>query len=552
MPEAAGQIIERTETMVAGRTNFDAHWQEIRDFINNTHPAFTSPIEVPGTKTRGQIWSNKAERASEQLANGLDSLLTNPGTEWFTLRARQDELNEDYEAAVWLEDAARKMRAVFDSPASRFGTQKNKIYRTLADFGTACLYVRERPGRLPVFQSRPLSELYLGEDEDGQVNRVHRKFCFTPGQAVAFFGADNLSAEIRQAAETPGKARDEYEFIHAVYPRAERLAGVRLATNLPIASDWVDTKAKDFVRRSGYHEMPLITPRWAVKEGEVFGRSVGMKALADVKALQETMKLTFRAAQKTVSPPLQVADDGLGGPVRTKPDAVNYVDSALMARGHGGILPVHTGANPQLGLELVEYIGREIEADYFVYLLQISRDPRMTATQVIEITEEMLRTLGPFLQSQIVELLGPVIKRAFGILSRIRGFFRPLPPVLAQAPLRVEYLSPVVKAQRLAEVRAISQAEEVTQMMVARDAAVADNLDHDEAFRHVYDRLGVPRSLLVPVRRVQALRKQRQELAQQQQMVEQAAALAPAAQSMGQAVAALRGPRGGAENREAA
>jgi hypothetical protein len=540
MPESADQIIRRTETMKGRRHNFDFIWQEIRDFINDTHPAFTSSIEVPGTQTRGSIWSNKAESASEMLATSLHGALTNPGTEWFTLRTQQVNLNELFEVSVWLEDTAKKMRAVFDSPASHFGTALSSAYRDVADFGTMPLYIRDRPGRLPVFSALPLSQVYLAEDQDGQINRVHRWFTMTASQVVEAFklSRDNVGSEIREAALQPAKAEDPFEIIHAVYPREERLEGLVTATNLPLASDWINVKTREFIRRSGYDEPPIVTPRWDVKAGEVYGRSVGMKALADVKSLQHLMRLTYRGAEKTIDPPLQVADDGLGGPIRTKSSAINYVSTELMLRGRGGILPLQTGANPQLGLDLVEYIGRQIEVAYFTHLLQISRDPRMTATQVIEITEEMLRVLGPFLIRLQNELLGPVIRRVFGILFRA-GALLPMPDALRNAPIRVEYLSPVVKAQRLSEVRALSQAEEVTRPMVERDPAVADNLDYDKAFRHVHDRLGVPRNLLKPPKEVAAMRKARQQQDAEQQATEQLAALAPAAQAGAQAVASL-------------
>jgi hypothetical protein len=537
----AMQIIKRTESMKERRTNFDSHWQQIRDFINDTHPAFQNPIEVPGTQTRGQVWSNKAERASEQLANGLHGALTNPGTDWFTLRAQDPAVNDDYDAGVWLEDTARRIRAVFDSPSTHFGTQLNTIYRVVGDFGTTGLYVRARRGRLPIFQARPLSELYLGEDENGVVNRVHRCFKLTASQAVSQFGND-ASEEVRKAAETPSKADEPFEFIHALYPRMERIEGLTTATNMPIASDWIDVKSKQYVQRSGFQEMPLVTPRWDVKAGEVYGRSVGMKALADTKSLQHLMKLTFRAAEKTIDPPLQVADDGIEGPIRTKASAINRVSSDVLARIRGGgIVPIGTGANPQLGLEMVEYIGREIEFNYFSHLLQISRDPRMTATQVLEITEEMLRTLGPFLNRLQEELLGPLIKRVFGILARENALLPP-PPSIALAPVKIEYLSPAVRAQRLSEARAIAQFEELTVSMVARDPAITDNINGDDAYNWLADRLGVPKDIRNSPQNVARMRQGRQQAQQEQRLLEQATALAPAAQSAAQAVAAISPP----------
>ena len=94
----------------------------------------------------------------------------------------------------------------------------------------------------------------------GMVDSVYRCFTMTAEQAVDEFGENEVSEDTRKLATN--KPDEKIEFVHAIYPRTLKVENPRLAKNLPIASVHVEVKQKKIVRESGYHEMPVVVPRW--------------------------------------------------------------------------------------------------------------------------------------------------------------------------------------------------------------------------------------------------------------------------------------------------
>jgi len=536
------QLIDRADKLKADRSVFESHWQEIRDHILPLAASFTGS-ETAGQKGRTAILDNTGETVSEQLAAALHGFLTNPGTEWFGLKARREEVNDDADAKAWLEIARKRMLAVFASPATRFGTQLGQVYQELADFGTAVLYIPDRPGRLPLFNARQVRETCLLENDEGIIDAVFRRWKMTARQAVQQWGT---AAGEKVATAAVGRRQDEmWEFLHVVMPREDARPGAREARGLPVASRWINVTDKHEIREGGFHEMPFVTPRWYVRDTESYGRGPGMKALADVKTLQRAMRNQMRGVEKLIDPPLLVADDGVLGPVRVASSSLNFVraETLLTRSRHRPIEPLQSGARPDVGEDFMAGIRQRIASAYYNDLLRLSRDPRMTATQVLELVEETLRVLGPFLGRVQDELLGPLIDRTFGILLRA-GAFPPPPPVLEGESLTVEYESPAVKAQRLSEVRALGQLDDIFLNWGTRDPSIYDNLLGDDAYRAAAERLGVPVKLLRPIAARDALRQRRAEALEAERETDEMERGAAAAQSAGQAMAAVAGAAG--------
>lgn len=512
------EIIRRAEELKSRRSNFESHWQEVRDYIIPVVKAFTGS-ESPGVKAHDKVVDSTGEQADELLANNLAGLLTDPASPWFDLRVGDAALNDDAKVGAWLENARNRMLAVFNSPRSNFANAMHELYLDVSSFGTAAMYLPDLPGRGIAFQSRPLSEILLAENADGIVDTWIRDFTLTARQAAQAFG-QALGANVAKAAAEPRSQDQEFHFLHAVYPRADygaargRLGGAR---ELPYASCWVCREDNNILKESGYHEPPFVTPRWYKRSGEVYGRGPGMKALADVKMLQRGARINLAGAELAMRPPLQVPDDGVLSPVRLTPGGLNMVRADVLAQG-GGIKPLLTGARPDIGEELLQNARARIDAAFYGPILRQLRDPRATATQILELKNEMLRIMAPILGRLKSELLGPLIERVFAVMWRGGGFARP-PDALSGANLGIEYVGPLAKAQHLAEARGIAQTMEIMAPLAAQDPTILDNVDVDLTFRHVADLLSWPKRTLRSLDAVQAIRQGRAEATQQQAAV---------------------------------
>jgi len=523
------ELLKRAERRRADRATFESHWQEIRDYLLPIAKAFTGS-ETAGSKNRSQILDNSGETASDYLVSALNGLLTNPGTKWFSLRTANRRLIHRLPVPAWLQQAEEIIYQVLESKAVDFYTRLPRTYHELADFGTAAVYIADRPGKLPLFQERPLEELTLGESAEGRIDQVDRWFEMTARQAVQWW--PDAPAELKKlAADKPDQVE---KFLTCFYPREGADTRYRDRAHKAFAACDLWLGKKLVLAENGYDELPIIAGRWDVRSGEVYGRGPGAKALADVKMLQRAMQVSIRAGEKMVDPALMVADDGVLAPVRTGLGAINHVRADLLQQRHAPIGAIKTEGRPDLAEEFMLGIRARIETAYYVHMLKMSRDPRMTATQVIAIDEEQMRTIGPFLARVQSELLGPVIDRFFTILLRA-GAFPPAPPDLRGQEITVEYVSPIARAQRLSEVAATERLIQVNLPLIQMRPELLDNIDLDAKVRLDAERLGVPLTLMRDEAAIKQIREQRQAAIDAEEEKSDLERGAAAAQSLAQA-----------------
>ena len=501
----AAELLRRFGEMRAARAPWEGHWQDLADHVLPRRGDIAHP-PVPGEKRPLGLFDATAIEANELLAAGLHAMLTGPATPWFELRPRDPALARDHAARAWADEAARRMHAALNG--SNFQTEIHELYLDLGCFGTAAMFIEADAGRLVRFSARPLREIFIAQDGEGRIDTVFRRFAFTARQAVARWGADAAGPRIaRRLHEAPDA---EIPFLHAVLPRADAAPGRRDGANMPFASVYVELEGPRIVSEGGFAELPYVVPRWSKAAGEAFGRSPAMKALADIRMLNEMCKTTLRAAQKVVDPPLLVADDGVVLPVRTAPASLNY--ARFLADGTDPVRPLKTSADVGLGLQMEEGRRAAIRSAFFVDQLQLAGAPQMTATEVLQRTEEKLRLLGPMLGRLQAELLRPLLGRVYGIMVRAGALPAP-PPSLAGAPIEVSYVSPIARAQRATEAQGLLRLIEIAAPLARFQPELADNIDGDAALRHLWGLFAVPPSLLRPEGTVARIRAARADAA---------------------------------------
>jgi len=302
---------------------------------------------------------------------------------------------------------------------------------------------------------------------------------------------------------------------------------------MPFESIYFEYKGGNELSVSGFKEFPFVVPRYLKASNEVYGRSPAMTALPDVKMLNEMCKVTIKAAQKQVDPPLLVPDDGFLLPVRTVPGGLNFYRSGTRDR----IEPLNIGANNPLGLNMEEQRRNAIREVFYVNQLQLQQGPQMTATEVIQRNEEKMRLLGPVLGRLQSELLRPLIDRTFNILLR-NNQFPQAPESLSGVNIDIEYVSPLAKAQKSTELQSIMRGIEILGSL-ANAAPVFDYINFDNLVKHVADIVGMPQKLLKSQGEVTAMRDQQQQQQQEQaqmQQAQQVAQMAGAAAPMAKAL----------------
>ena len=537
------ELVKRFQRLKSDRSSFESWWQDTADFVIPRKGQITSSRN-PGTRQDDRIVDDSPGFYLHVLAAGLNTFLTSQVNRWFDLRTRNDALMKIHSVKEWLDDVEDSMYSCFN--ATNAPLEIYEMYEDLGSFGTSILWIGEgsmrgRSKDLAVFRAIPVSECALAENADGFVDTVFRDITMTARQAIQTWDEGKLSQEIREAGEKePDKP---FQFLHVVMPR-EEVKGQAYRPKLakPWASYYIDQKIKSVIDEGGFDEMPFITCRWLKSSGEIYGRSPAMTSLREVRMLNRMRETVIRAGEKVVDPPLNVPDDGVMGRIRINPGAINYIRTATMVAG-GAPSPMASTARVDIGIELVKDSDAKIQRAFFVdlFLTLMQEGPQMTATEVMQRMDEKMAVLGPVLGRLQFEFLRPMIDRVFGILYRSGEIMDP-PEELAGEEIDVEYVSPLVRAQKSYESRAIERTIGSIGPLAQLDPGILDNFDMDKTAMYMADLYGYPERLKRSEDDIAQMRKDRAEQQHAQQQGQDALAVAQAA---GQAAPALKLMQGG-------
>tara|TARA_B100000424_G_scaffold76980_2_gene57326 strand:- start:360 stop:1988 length:1629 start_codon:yes stop_codon:yes gene_type:complete len=540
MPTDAQSYIKRYEELRSDRRNWEHHWQEVAEVIL---PRRTDIVgsRTPGDKRNLKAIDSTGIIANELLAAGLHGMMTNPASKWFTLRLSNQALNQEAAVKMWLESVERIIYEELSSSESSFSSHIHELYLDLSAFGTAVMFIGESDQTKDLmFTALPLKECYVSENSDGRIDTLYRKFELSVRQIVQKFGdkEDDVGKEVLECYNND-KLEDKFEIIHAIFPRYDYDKRKKTRQNKPIASVYVLCKSEMILDEGGFEESPILAPRWSKASGEVYGRGPGMATLPDVKMLQQMSKTILKAAQKIVDPPLQLEDDSVMLPVRTIPGGLNYRRS-----GSDPIQPLATGGNIPIGLEMMQDVRLRIREGFFLDQLSLQQGPQMTATEVLQRTEEKLRLLGPVMGRLQSELLSPLINRVFGLLGR-QNKLPPIPEELQDQSYTIEFVSPLARAQRQVEANSLLRVFEIGSTVIQMQPESGRVFKGEDTMRWLSDLFGIPMSILESRQETadrRSAEQQQAQMAQQMAMVEQGANVlnkaAPAVDVLNQATAA--------------
>jgi hypothetical protein len=532
--EKANEVIKRWQYLDGDRLTWKSHWQQCANYM---FPERSSYIveRTPGQKLMTWVYDGTPLWALDQFANGLHGFLTSTDVRWFGLHADDDAVNADYDCRVWLDGVSDILYDIFSGTKHTFAAQSHELYQDLGCIGTGVMSVLETPSGSIQFSTRHLKECVIAENDEDRVDTVVRRFQFTAKQAVQRWGA--------AAGEKVSKAFDEkpdskFWFLHQVKPRAVRDPQRADSKHKAFESVYVSEDDAAVISEGGFDEFPFMAPRFMKSTGEIYGRSPGMRALPDIKMLNEMVKTVLKGAQKVVDPPLMLPDDGFMLPLRTQPGARIFYRAGM--RPTDRIQPLETKGDIGLGREMVndarQMIIRGFYVDWFIMPSDMT-DPAsdgkgVTATFTQQQRAEKMRQASPMVARMQGEFTGPLIERTFNILwrqSKLKKFgpgspFPQPPPKINGRPLHVEYVSPLAIAQKSSELDSVSRLVQTTLGLMQVDPDAGSVLSAERIIRRTSRDLNAPADALKSPDEMAAYRQAQADAAKQQQ--EQQALLA--------------------------
>lgn len=487
----AEDILREQGQMEGARANWEPHWQECAERVLPRQQDFQTK-RLGGEKLTEKVFDSTAPLALDRFGAAMESMLTPRTQRWHELTA-PEELADDEEVKRYLYALTSLLFRARYAPKANFASQAHETYIGLGAFGTGAMFVDDDLGVGIRYRAIPLAELYIAENFQGVVDKVHRKFELTARQARKRFG-DELPETIQKAAEKEPERK--FEFVHCFKPREDAAWSRMDYRGMAFASYYLSFEGRKLLREGGYRTMRYAVSRYVTAPREVYGRSPAMQVLADIKTANAQAKTNLRVGELIADPPLLLADDG-ALTARTRPGSLNY--GALGPEGQELMKPLQTGANLPVALEMQEASRRIINDAFLVTLFQILVEtPNMTATEAMLRAQEKGALLAPTAGRQQSELLGPMIQAEIDILAAA-GALPEMPEALAQmgGETDIAYTSPIMRAQRAEEGVAILRTLEGVAPLAQVDPSVMRVFKGPEIARELGEINGMDPKLLM-------------------------------------------------------
>ena len=509
----------RFQEVWSERQDWEPSWRGIRRLILPFRGFFEEENPKDGGNRAKEVLNGSAMRAVRTLAAGLQSGVTSPARPWFQLNVTDPDLADMESVRSYTDEVQRRMMGVF--ARSNLYNSLHSLYLEMAGFATGAMMIVQDFHTGIRCRTFTVGEYALGLGADLRVDTFARKLKMSTVQLIQEFGKKGVPEEARRDYEAGVRLGRLWDVCQLIEPNPTRDGTKRDNQNMAFRSTYWVVGEDRALRVSGFHEFPVVVPRWDVVANQAYGRGPGWEALGDVRQLQKLEEDGLIALAKMVNPPM-MAPDGVRH-INVIPGGVTrYSDMA--SGGRAGIQPLYQ-IQPDLG-SLRAYVAdkeRSIRETFYVDLFAMLSSyggPQMTAQEVIERHEEKMIMLGPVLERLHAELLDPLIARVYEIMSR-SGLLPEVPEELEGADLKVEYVSILAQAQKMVGMKGIQEFMGFVGQVAGMNPEVVERVDYVELVDRAAEALGVPAGIVFgkdefAERQAQAA----EEAAQQQQMMQ--------------------------------
>jgi len=475
---SAEAILSRYRAAQSRRAPWESVWQDCYTFaLPQRGSGFGAQFD-PARRHAERLFDGTATDAVEQLAASLLAQLTPPWSQWFGLAPGYDvNVLERVVISEELDHATQVIQGHFDR--SNFAVETHQAFLDLATIGSATLLFEEAPlGSLSAFRltAVPMSEMYFEAGPDDQISGHFRSRNLPVRTLRSLFPEAPLPDEQDKCTD---HERTSLPIVEAVLPRDEGFIYTALL---------LDNPSKPTCLAQGVlSTSPFISFRWLKGASEVYGRSPVMTALPDIKTANKVVELVLKNASIAVTGIWQAEDDGVLNPANIRLVPGTIISKAV---GSSGLTPLQAPGRFDVSNLMLDDLRGRIRHTLLVDRLGPVSGRRMTATEILERSNEMSRLLGATYGRLQTELLTPLVSQGMRLLRR-RG---EIPDIaLDGRTIELQYRSPLARSQARDDVQNTLMWLETTAQL-GPEAMQA--VDIPATTQWLGERLGVPGQLV--------------------------------------------------------
>jgi len=534
------------------RDSFRTYWRDLSDYILPRRSRFFISDAKRGDRRNFNIIDSTATLASRTLSSGMMTGITSPARSWFNLAPGSGDKAPNTNIKKYFQDTTEKMRSIF--LRSNLYNVLPTIYGDMGTFGTGCLFMEEDMDDTVRFTAFPIGSYMIANDHKGRVRVFYREFQMSVRQLIEKFGSpkpgkngmqidwSKLSENVRYQYDR-GQLESMVNIGHMVLPNDDHRPDSLESKYKKFSSVYYEQGASNqsnqnnlsvdypgkFLSEKGFDYFPVLAPRWEVVGEDTYGVNCpGMICIGDVRQLQFGEKNIATAIDQKIKP-------AMVGPIALQnqkasilPGDITYLDEREGSKGFRRLFEIDFDARELENKQdqIRQRISRTYYEDLFLMLAQSDRR-QITAREIEERHEEKLLALGPVLERINQDLLDPLIENTFAIMDK-QDLLPEIPEELKGQDYKVEYISIMAQAQRLAGIGNIERFTGFVGQMAQYDPTALDKLNTEETIDLYGDYVGVPQSLITSKEEMEAIKEQRaaQQQAEQQAMQAQEAVAA--------------------------
>lgn len=520
----AQQILKRLSQLKSERIKHEETWKDCYKYCAPERQQSFQDVAATGLETerktaRNELYDTTACEGIQLLTSSVYSGTTSPVSVWFkSVPSGLDTPSTLTEGEQWLETVDQFIFRNVHS--SNFDSEIVDFLTDLIVAGWAVLYVdtdREKGGY--TFNTWSIGNCYISSTQaNGLIDTVYREFELTAEQIVSEYGIDNVSDKVKTASEK--KPDQKFTLVQAIFPRDKQLVkgeeGKRINKAMPIASYTIESNTKHILIESGFEEFPLVVSRFRKLPESHYGIGMANMVLADVKTVNQLMKLSLQTAELNLGGLWVAQHDGVVNPhtLRIRPNAI------ISANSVDAIKRLDTGsASIGIGLDFLQHFQAKIKRTLMSDQLTPQGSSPLTATEIQARVNVYRNQLGSIFSRLQAEYLQTLLDRCWGLAMR-SGVLPSAPEELMQASkISFSFINPMAASAKLEWVTSTQNLMMNIGQMAQIDQTVMDNVNLDAMVQIMADGLNVPKEAIRTSDEIAELRQLKQE--QQQAMQEQ-------------------------------
>ena len=513
----AKKLTDRLKEHEDDRTDTLNSMKEISQFILPNRGTYVSTGQKPD---KSQNWYSKiidpvATQSNNLMGSGVQGGLSSKTKPWFKLEPTNKYVKNIENVQGWLAFVEDRMR--FFLGQSNFYSNIHQLYVDEGGFGTSVIFCEPDDKNLLHFTISPPGEYCISANEKGIVDTLFRRYWMRARNIVKKW-PNTASNNVKNVMQnSPGKF---FEVVHAVYPNKKRNPNYADRFNMPLKSCYFEYgQTENVLSEGGFIQKPFAAGRWSVNGNNSYGDGPGHMALGLVKMLQQMHKSSVKAIHQEVEPAMRVPAS-LGDVLNMLPGGETRVSSNDPKDAIGRLFDLnfdYTGVEAKIAA-IRPIIENLFYKDLF---LLITDRPEMTATEVVERSQEKLILIGPTIERNEFDVLDVILEWVFHTMMQF-GAIPPPPPELMGQRLKFDYISMLAQAQKMVGLQSMRMYKNEAMEIATVEPGTLLKTNWDAYLQELANRLALSPEITRPDDEVMMLRQIEQ---QQNQMMQEIAML---------------------------